>query len=202
MAEMALEQHVKWGEEYVSRALNTKAAGVFNAGIYYGFVLSPAGGFAVKIGHDEDYPYSVAAIERDGFNITVRAVDEGEILLANVPGKYFICIEAYYAPQMNGYQRIVYKQNPESHHVVLGAVTIPTGATAVTAAMISEDGRMVGNPVDWLLSLAAKFTEVQTSNLKLMTRLNNLAMWAQNHGYVEETLYVPVSETADPFWTS
>lgn len=201
MVEMMLEQHVKWGEEYVSRALNTKAAGVFNAGVYYGFVLAPGGGFTVQIVHDEDYPYSVAAVEREGYNITVRAVDAGDIVLDNVPGKYFICIEAYYAPQMSGYQRIVFKQAPEDHHIVLGCVTIPAGATEITAGMISEEGRMVGNPVDWLLSLAAKLTEVQTQNLDLMTRLSNLELWAQNHGYDKELLYVPISEAADPFWS-
>lgn len=201
MADIVLEQHVKWGEEYVSRALNAKAAGVFSAGVYFGFALSAGGGFKVNIGHDEDYPFSVAVVERDGFNITVRAMDGGDITVPNVPGRNYICVEAYYAPQMSGYQRVVVKQTPEDHHVVLGCVTLPTNATGITAAMISEEGRMVGNPADWLLKLAAKLVEVQTSNLKLMSRLNNLEMWAQNHGYVKDELYVPVSETVDPYWT-
>lgn len=201
MAEPTLEQFVKWGEEYVSRALNTKSAGVFNAGVYYGFVLSAGAGFKVNVGHDEDYPYSVAVVERDGFNITVRCVDGGDIDIQNVSGKHYICIEAYYAPQLSGYQRIVVRQTPEDHHVVLGCVTVPSGAKEITAGMISEEGRMVGNPADWLLKLAAKLTEVQTSNLQLMARLNNLEMWAQNHGYEKDTLYVPVTEAADPFWS-
>lgn len=116
-----LRQSVRWGEEYVSRALNMKMAGIVKPGVYHGFVLKPGGTMAVLIDHESDYPRSVAVVERDGYSLTVVMDDPG-IVRIPATGTWFVCIEAFYAPTQQGYQRIVVREQPEPHHVVLGKV--------------------------------------------------------------------------------
>ena len=64
-----LRQSVRWGEEYVSRGLNAKFAGIIKPGVYRGFRLRPGGGMSVLVDHDPDYPRSVAVVERDGYSL-------------------------------------------------------------------------------------------------------------------------------------
>ncbi len=130
-----LHQAVRWGENYVSRALNIKMAGVIPAGVYHGFVVKPAGDMAVCIEHEQDYPRSVAVVERDGYSLTVTMEDPGTVKIP-APGKWFICIEAYYAPTKQGYQRVVARQEVADHHVVLAAVSVDDGKTVITDSMI------------------------------------------------------------------
>ncbi len=116
-----LRQSVRWGEEYVSRALNMKMAGIVKPGVYHGFVLKPGGTMSVLVDHGSDYPRSVAVVERNGYSLTVVMDDPG---LVRIPatGTWFVCLEALYAPTQQGYQRIVVREQPEPHHVVLGKV--------------------------------------------------------------------------------
>ena len=88
-------------------------------------------------------------------------------------------------------QRIVSRATPEAYHVVIAKVVVPVGATEITAAMISEDGRMTGSPIEWLIENAAKLVEVQTVNLTLQSRLGNLEQWAVQQGYKPSTVYSP-----------
>ncbi len=116
-----LRQNIRWGEEYVSRGLNAKLAGIIKPGVYHGFVLKPGGTMAVLVDHEPDYPRSVAVVERDGYSLTVVMDDPG---IVHIPatGTWFVCIEAHYSPTQQGYQRIVAREKPEPHHVVLGRV--------------------------------------------------------------------------------
>lgn len=188
MAELVLEQMVKYHEEYVSRALNTKFGGVLDPGVYKGFVVKPGGGLKVSIETDEDYPMSIAVVERDGYSITVRASDAGTVDVP-VQGSHYVCLEAYYALGQPGYQRVVFRATPEEHHVVLGKVVIPALATEITEAMISEDGRMVGSPTLWHIHLASKFTDTQVALIDAQTRLSNLENWAKTQGFNKSLLY-------------
>lgn len=131
-----LFQSVRWGENYVSRALNIKAAGIIPTGIYHGYQVKPCSDMAVLIDHDEDYPRSVAVVERDGYSLTVIMNDPGKITIP-ASGDWFICLEAFYNPTKQGYQRIVARQKAEAHHVVLAAVSVPADATLITEEMIS-----------------------------------------------------------------
>ncbi len=152
-----LRQSVRWGEEYVSRALNVKMAGIVKPGVYHGFVLKPGGTMAVLIDHESDYPRSVAVVERDGYSLTVVMDDPG-IVRIPATGTWFVCIEAFYAPTQQGYQRIVVREQPEPHHVVLGKVragvpltepgedeggdgetSVPGEAVVITDDMISSE---------------------------------------------------------------
>lgn len=135
-----LSQSVRWGENYVSRALNIKSAGIIPAGVYHGYNVRPGGDMAVLIEHDEDYPRSVAVIERDGYSLTVIMDDPG-IIKIPAPGNWFICIEAFYNPTKQGYQRIVAREKVEDHHVVLAAVSVSEGVTSITPAMIDYGPR-------------------------------------------------------------
>lgn len=116
-----LRQNVRWGEEYVSRGLNAKLAGIISPGVYHGFVLKPGGMMAVLVDHEPDYPRSVAVVERDGYSLTVVMDDPG-IVRIPATGTWFVCLEALYTPTQQGYQRIVVRERPEPHHVVLGRV--------------------------------------------------------------------------------
>lgn len=116
-----LYQSVRWGENYVSQALNIKAAGIIPTGVYHGYQVKPCNDMAILIDHDEDYPRSVAVIERDGYSLTVIMDDPGKITIP-APGNWFICIEAFYNSTKQGYQRIVAREKVETHHVVLASV--------------------------------------------------------------------------------
>lgn len=116
-----LRQSVRWGEEYVSRGLNIKLAGIVQPGVYHGFVLKPGGSMAVLVDHAPDYPRSVAVVERDGYSITVVMDDPGTVSIP-AKGTWYVCIEALYSPSQQGHQRIVAREHPEPHHIVLGKV--------------------------------------------------------------------------------
>lgn len=134
-----LVQSVRWGENYVSCALNAKFAGVVKPGIYQGFILKPAGTMTVRVDHG-DACRSVAVVERDGYSITVIMLDGGEIKIPT-RGTWHICIEAYYATQQPGYQRIVARQTLEGHHVVIGTVTVNENGVEITSDMLSTEER-------------------------------------------------------------
>lgn len=134
-----LTQSVRWGENYVSCALNAKFAGVIRPGIYRGFILKSAGVMAVRVDHG-DACRSVAVVERDGYSITVIMHDGGEIKIP-MRGTWHICIEAYYTTQQQGYQRIIARQSLEPHHVVIGTVTVNENGVEITPDMISAEER-------------------------------------------------------------
>lgn len=177
---LSLYQNVKWREQYVSSALNKKFSGVFEPGVYSGFELSPGGGMSLLISPDEDFPNSVAIIERNGYSISVLAPDAGTVTVP-AKGTFYVCLEAYYAPNDSGYQQVVFRAAPEDHHVVLGKIIVPLDATEITADMISEDGRMVGSPTYWLLDIITKYTEVQTSLAEHDAQLAELELIVQNY---------------------
>ncbi|MBQ7609104.1 MAG: hypothetical protein IJU76_14235 [Desulfovibrionaceae bacterium] len=116
-----LRQSVRFGERYVSAALNRKLAGVLSAGVYHGFVVKPGGVGRVLIGHEANYPFSVAVVERNGFNLTV-ILDDPVYVEIPASGTWYIVIEAYYVESQIGYQRIVARETVESHHIVLAKI--------------------------------------------------------------------------------
>ena len=142
MAEELLRQSVRWGEHYVSRALNAKFAGIIRPGVYHGYELAPGGYMKILVKNDQKYARSVAVVERDGYSLTVL-MDDSQTVDIPAPGVWFICVEAFYAPTQTGYQRLVAREKVESHHVPLGKVTV-TSAANITQAMISYEGRQLG----------------------------------------------------------
>lgn len=100
---MSLFQSVRWGEEYTSRALNRKFAGVIAPGVYHGFTVSPGGTMAVLVGHDPDYARSVAVVERGGYSLTLILEDPVAVPIP-AAGTWRICIEAFYSPSQQGYR--------------------------------------------------------------------------------------------------
>ena len=74
-----LRQSVRWGEEYVSRGLNIKFAGVIPPGIYRGFHLAPYNQGALLVEHGPDCQQSVAVVERDGYSLSVIMDDGGSV---------------------------------------------------------------------------------------------------------------------------
>lgn len=133
---MSLYQSVRWGEEYTSRALNRKFAGIVAPGVYHGFTVSPGGNMAVLVGHDPDYARSVAVVERDGYSLTLILEDPVTVPIP-AAGTWRICIEAFYSPSQQGYQQVVARETAEPHHVVLATVTVPKNDTFITMDMLS-----------------------------------------------------------------
>lgn len=176
-----LRQSVRWGENYVSSALNVKLAGIIPVGVYHGFVVKPAGAMAVSIEHDSNYPRSVAVVERDGFSITVTMDDPGTVKIP-ASGKWFICIEAYYSLAKQGYQRVVARQEVAEHHVVLASVLVSDGETVITDSMIDEAPRNECFPAaqiieDFKVKLAdAQHVVVNFSDLLTKEALKRIAL--------------------------
>lgn len=143
-----LRQNVRWGEEYVSRGLNIKMAGIIQPGVYHGFVLKPGGSMAVLVDHAPNYPRSVAVVERDGFSLTVVMDDPGMVSIP-AKGTWYVCVEALYSPTHQGYQRIVVRERPEHHHVVLGKVYAGTLVAPPSGGGDGSGGESGGeNPPD------------------------------------------------------
>ena len=133
--EPILRQSVKFGERYVSSALNKKLAGILGAGVYHGFVVKPGGYGKVLVTHEDNYDKSVAVVERNGYNLTITMDDPGYVTLPS-NGTFFICLEAYYSETETGYQRIVARETVESHHVVLAKVVCEDITTQILPDMI------------------------------------------------------------------
>lgn len=160
-----LEQSIRWGERYVSSALNRKLAGVLDPGVYHGFVVSPGGGLTVRVDNDtDDYPVSVAVVERGIWSLTITMTDGG---LVEIPGEgtWYIVIEAYYSEQEPGYQRVVARQTVESHHVVIARVVVAEGQVTITDDDISFSENSVRNEEYWeqLSVLQAALVELRES---------------------------------------
>ena len=165
----ALRQSVRWGERYVSSALNRKFAGILPAGIYHGFRIKPGGIMSVLVEHDAAYPdRSVAVVERDGFSLTIVMDDPGYVDIPTA-GVWYVVIEAFYIETQVGYQRIVARQKIEPHHVVIGKVSVPedgSGAVLITDEMISDDCRTdssdITNPgLDHISAIVESMRQVQ-----------------------------------------
>lgn len=171
-----LRQSVRWGENYVSRALNEKFSGILPAGVYRGFRLKPSPlPMTVIVEHDDNWPQSVAIVERDGYSISVIMYDAGDVSIP-AKGEWFVCIEAFYSPNQQGYQRIVVKEigDVESYHAVLGKVIVLTNEATVVPLppeAISTEGRQQNNPLS-TLNPAAR-TELD------LTHKNQAALAAQ-----------------------
>jgi hypothetical protein len=187
---MPLIVDVKWREQYASHALNRKLAGVTDPGIYWGFVLAPGGGLSVAVseGADPDYPVSVAVVERDGYSLTVR-LDTTETVAIASPGTWYVVLEASYIVGQDSAATLKAVASPADHHVVLGRVVVPEGATAVAADMIDEDGRMEAHPAILAARTATLITNLTTSLIDARQRVHNLERWAGPAGYDPATTY-------------
>lgn len=141
-----IRQNVRWGERYVSSALNKKLAGIVPSGIYHGFRLRPGGIMRVFVDHDADYARSVAIVERDGYSLTIVMEDSGYVAIP-ASGTWYIVIEAFYIETQPGYQRIVAREKPEPHHIILGKVTVNGTNVNITPQMIDENCRQEGNDI-------------------------------------------------------
>ena len=138
-----LRQMIQWREQYVSAALNQKFSGILTPGVYRGFVLSPSltRPRTVTVGHGA-YGRSLAVVERDGYSITVCMTDGGDVTLPAV-GRWYVCVEAYYVTHAPGYQRIVCREEPDEHHVVIGVVTVTDADALLTNADIDMTKQVV-----------------------------------------------------------
>jgi hypothetical protein len=182
---MALTADVQWREQYASHALNRKLAGVVQAGVYWGFEVTPAGGLQLEVGlgDDPDYPVSVAVVERDGYSLTCRMDTQELIDIPEAGRTYEIVLEASYVLGQQTDARLKAVPSAAEHHVVLARVDVPSGATAITADMITFDARDVANPALNAAKILTQFTQLTTSLIDVKDRLTNLEAWAETQGY-------------------
>lgn len=155
-----LRQTVKFGERYVSSALNRKFEGILAPGIYRGFELK-AGGVGKVLVTSGDYDRSVAVVERDGYNITVTMDDAGYVAIP-AAGEWFIVIEAMYIETQQGYERIVARERAEAHHIVIGKVVVEDISKPITDAMCSNTDRMIAETKELSAGLAvARLNDIE-----------------------------------------
>ena len=163
-----LAQTVKFGERYVSSALNRKLAGIFGAGVYHGFNVRPSGvpGY-VLIAHDPDYPKSVAVVERNGYSLTVSMADPGYVAIPSA-GEWYIVLEAFYIETEPGYQYVVARKEEDLdyYHVVLAKVTVTDIEAEITASAIDYDVRLEAD----MKNLPADFERLQIMYVKELSR--------------------------------
>lgn len=171
-----LRQSVRWGEEYVSRALNLKFAGILPAGVYRGFKVLPGPGLSVEVGHGGEGAPSVAVVERDGYSLTI-IMDDGGLVEIPAPGEWKICLEAFYAPTQQGYQRIVAREKTEAHHIVLASASATDSGVAIqksssrnaalaTAGEIELANRAIIAALANVMRLSGRTYELEKSRLK------------------------------------
>lgn len=185
-----LNSFVKWQERYASFGLNRKLAGILPPGVYWGFELAPGVGLRIKVAAEvDDYPASVAVVEREGYSITLRMEDTVELECPGA-GIWYPVLEAYYTPGQDTWQQLKLVTDPAEHHVVLGTITVPPGTTDITPDMISEDGRMVGNQAMMILQFTSALVDNETELLGYKQRLANLERWAKTQSYDPDTLYL------------
>lgn len=135
-----LRQSVKFGERYVSSALNRKFAGILATGVYKGYVVKPGGKGRVLVTNEEGYPRSIAVLERDGYNMTITMDDPGYVEIP-ATGEWYIVIEALYLESQPGYQRIVARETLQDYHIVLAKVVATDMSVEITEDDISTDDR-------------------------------------------------------------
>ncbi|MBE6441332.1 MAG: hypothetical protein E7022_03235 [Desulfovibrio desulfuricans] len=146
MSAPVLRQSVRFGERYVSSALNRKLAGILSPGVYRGFVVKPGGAGKVLVTHEDGSSRSVAVVERDGYSLTVTMDDPGYVEIP-ASGTWHIVIEAFYVETQPGYQRIVAREKLNDHHILLATVTVEDISSDITDDMINVDRRDVAESV-------------------------------------------------------
>lgn len=177
-----LTQCVKFGERYVSSALNRKLSGIIDTGIYHGFVVTPGTGLSVNVKNDEKYPYSVAVVERDVWSITVSMTDGGTVEIPGA-GTWYVVIEAYYSECEPGYQYITVTDKAEKHHVVIAKVTVADGATSISDKDIDySENTVSGAEISSQLTLIAN--AVASSNTWIRKTVEVTDAITENADYI------------------
>lgn len=191
-----LRQSVKFGERYVSSALNRKTAGILLPGVYHGYKVKPGGPGRVLIDHDSDYPFSVAVIERNGYSLTVTMDDPGYVEIP-APGTWYIVIEALYIETQPGYERIVARETLQDHHICLAKVTVDSMDSDIEAGKIDDGSRgEVGSLVSHT-SFVQLRNELNTS-IKAVTTIQRQSWIVETPTAENESIDLPEGMTYLP----
>ena len=178
MSAPVLRQSVRFGERYVSSALNRKLAGILSPGVYRGFVVKPGGAGKVLVTHEDGSSRSVAVVERDGYSLTVTMDDPGYVEIP-ASGTWHIVIEAFYVETQPGYQRIVARENVEEHHILLATVSVEDVTAQVEEDMIDVSGCAYSETrelTDRLAGLYGLFVDQSALFAKVSTRVTRLEL--------------------------
>jgi len=97
-------------------------------------------------------------------------------------------------PEKGWLDRLKAQATPEPHHVVLGTITVPDGATAVTEDMITDEGRMIGSQDLLVMQFTSALIANETELLGYKQRLSNIENWARTAGYDPANLYTGEGE--------
>jgi len=192
-----LRQVVKFGERYVSSALNRKFAGIIETGVYHGFLVKPGGVGRVLITKDSDYPRSVAVVERGGYSLHISMDDDGYV---DIPaaGEWYIVIEAFYIETQPGYQRIVARDKVEDHHIILARVIVDDISVPTAADMIDTESRTLPNTKELQLATKLYHREVVAAAqfITLTDRVTRLEL-AQISGLLDVSQAVVSGDACD-----
>ena len=185
---MTLAADLQWKEPYVSRGINRKASGVLEAGVYWGFAVTPGPGLTVSVSPAEDWAESVAVLDRNGFSVTVRS--GGVETVPVVAGEWLLVIEVDYAIQCQTAALLKLVPTAADHHVVLARLTIPVGATAVTAEMIDVSVRQEAGPALRAAQFAAALSAQAAALVDTQIQLAQLLAWASANGFTPPSMSV------------
>jgi len=117
------DSFVQWKAPYGSAQLNRKFDKVVPSGVYQGYVVSVAGSDTVDVSPPASGP-SVALVERNGYQLTVR---ESATLTLTVPGAdglYHVVVEIDYTvgQTTTSQLKVVEEENEADHQVIVGSV--------------------------------------------------------------------------------
>lgn len=134
---------IRWQEQYVSAGLNEKMTELAPKGIYRGFALSPSGVWDVLVDVDGTLGDSVAVHESaSGYTTTVR-LTAAETLHgvdpAGVASIWYAILDVAYSTGVATTAELTLRDSlPIGKYVLLGTITIPTGAVALSADMFDQ----------------------------------------------------------------
>ncbi|CAM3956941.1 phage tail fiber protein [Serratia silvae] len=147
-----LRADVQYLEPYASSALNRKAYGIFGAGVYQGFSVTPGKGLAVIVSPNGTRP-GVASVDVDGHQITVQllttqtvAVTAGKLNIVVLEAKYALGVATDQVDANSKIKAATLRVVNDEKSIVDGMIEIcrlslVANATSVAAASIDIDKR-------------------------------------------------------------
>lgn len=143
-AQSGLVADVQYFEQFGSAAFNRKAFGIFSAGVYRGYTVTPANGLNVTIGLDGDRP-GVASVYVKNFQITVQLLTE-QIVPLTAGKQNFVILEAVYGQGVLTRQvDSTVTQEAAILRVVFAESDIPANAIEIARITLEADAQSVTN---------------------------------------------------------
>ncbi|MBT2909451.1 hypothetical protein PL84_02520 [Vibrio anguillarum] len=125
-----------WRENFSGASMNRKLHGLLSTGVYAGFKVKPKSGLAVEISAPEE---SIAVLEVGSYSLTARMPANIKKQLTLIAGKtQYVVLEAQYALHQASTVGMFVRDAVPANAIMLAKVTLPAGATSITASQIER----------------------------------------------------------------